>query len=783
VEKKMNVLMRNQGTMRNTVLFLVCAATIFFGLLIPAVGLSQSLDQQLVIDDAKIFQGRIGSVEAAAGKLASQGADIRVRTIATYGSAGNLDQYEAQLEKQSPSWIDQDGNRKNNLIVLLISVQERQTGLYYGSYWEGKIGSNWLTIQTDTMNPLFRSGDYAGGTIKGLEEISGLIQGTGQPQTGSQGGTGSSLWWIILLVIVVLVVGVLLFSNYRKNKAKWLAARQKAMLAKQGAASGINELNDAVQMLEIKVNVTAGKLVSGEAATLMDGLEKAKRLVDLSAQTYGELSHSAGDPENPKLGVSELEVIETEYQKILASLRQARESIKGVEDQVAAVQQAIDGFPGMVAEVNTGIEEALRKQEELQKAGFKTAYPADLVAKGRTILEQAKTLVAERQFLEGMKNVNLAADQIKLAFQAAEELPRKKQEAEAVIPALASRIEQVKELVNNSRDAFMRISQGYAEATWDSVRGNGTEAENRIDWALDAHNDALSAIGIEQQAYHQALELVYKGNSWLTEAESFMRSISELEASLKAERESAPNEIDAAQADVSKAWEYINRYDEDIRESLEEDLRSAEKKNNLAREELKKDKPDYFMVNKLAREANESADKILIQARDEHETADRLRAKAVSGRRDASAKVSIATEYVEDHHAVVNNEARSYLKKAVEALRQADSAADLNSQISLVSQAESAADQAYSLAQSDVANSWEGPRSTSDMPDLRIPEIILSTILFPPTGGSSRGNSPWGSRRGGSSSSGPTIRPGGGGSTSWGSGGGRARGGGGSTGW
>jgi len=768
--------------MRNIRYILICIMAIVVFESIPTIGLAQSSDQLPVIDGAGLFGDRLGDVEAAAGKLASQGVDVRVRTILTYGAAGNLDQYERQLEKQSPSWVDQDGFRKNNLIVLISSLQERQTGLYYGAYWEDILGDNWMRIQTDIMNPLFSKGDFAGGTIKGLEEIGRLIQGHGQSQTGSPGETESSLWPIALLVAVLLVIGALLFLNYRRNQARRLAVRQKAMLAKQGAASGINELDETIKMLEIKVDVTAGKVVADEAATLRDGLEKAKRFIDGSAQTYSELAHSAGDPENPKLGETQLGVIDTEYQKILGNLRQARESIQGVEEQIAEVQKAVDGFPGRIVEVNTGIEEALLKLDDLKRAGFASSYPADLLSKGRDTLEQAKALVAQKRYLEGTKRISLAAEQIKQAVQAAEELPLKKQQAEAAIPALAARIEQVKEVVNRSKGIFERLFQGYAETSWESVRGNGTEAENRISWALDTHDEARSASGMEQQKWHQALELVAKGDNWLTEAESLMKSIFELEASLTAEQQNAPNEINAAQADAAKAWEYINRYDEDIRESLEDDLRAAEKKNDLARTELGNEKPDYFKVNKLARESNEAADKILLQARDERETVERLRAKAVTSRREARAKVSLASEYLEDHAAVVKNEARNNLNHAMEALHQADAAADINSQISLATKAESAADQAYSLARRDVTSSQEEHQTTRDMPDMNLPDII-TTILLPTMGGSSGHNAPWGSRRSSGPGSGNMGRQGGGGSTSWGSRGGGSHGGGGSTGW
>jgi len=241
--------------------------------------------------------------------------------------------------------------------------------LYYGTYWEDNLDNNWMRIQTDIMNPLFRNGDYAGGTIRGLEEIQLVIRGGGQTQTGTQTTTAGSAGWIVpfgILVILGAVIGLFLFYSYRKNQARRLATRQKAMLAKQAAASGINELIETTQMLEIKVNVTADKIAPDEAVSLRDGLEKAKGFIDQSSQTYAELSHSAGDPENPKLEEAQLGVIEGEYQKILGNLRQAREAIQGVEERIAGVQQTIDDFPAKATEVDAAIAETLSKQDELK---------------------------------------------------------------------------------------------------------------------------------------------------------------------------------------------------------------------------------------------------------------------------------------------------------------------------------------------------------------------------------------------------------------------------------
>jgi hypothetical protein len=255
-----------------------------------------------------------------------------------------------------------------------------------------------------------------------------------------------------------------------------------------------------------------------------------------------------------------------------------------------------------------------------------------------------------------------------------------------------------------------------------------------------------------------------------------------LEENLIKARRDAPSEIDAAQADISRAWDYINRYDEDIRESLEDDLRAAEGKNNQAREELGRGKPDYFAVCKSARDANEAADRILIEARSEHEAAERLRSKAASSWRDASASVSIARKYIEDHHNVVKAEARTYLGTAEDAIRQLEAVSDANTRVSLANQAESAANQAYALARQDVDNSWQRPIPRDGTAGHGVPNVIIVPRVPSPSPRTSGGSSPWGSRRSsGQMPSGGMRR--GGGSSGWSSRGGGGGRGGGSRGW
>lgn len=769
---------------KKPVIVIILLAVLGLMSLRPAIGAAQGNDTIPVIDAANLFEDRIQEVEVAADKLKATGADVRVRTIVTYGNTGSLDNYELLLEKTSPSWTGQDGNIKSNLIVFIVSLQERETGLYFGSDWKSVLDGRWESIVSDIVNQRFSEGDFAGGTVKGLEEIQHLIRQSQEIPEGNQ-STTKTQWWIVpvtVLAVIGLIVGLILFVYLRNTRAKVAAARQRAILAKQGAAAGINELLETVKMLEIKVNVTAAKITTAEGEPLQQGVIKAKNLVDRSSETYSNLAHSAGDPENPKLREAELGAIEAEYKKILDDLSTSRDAVKGVETEVTAVQEAVDSFSGEAEKIDAEIVKIVSKQDDLVKAGYRTNTLSEKIKSVRDTLVQARTMVTEKRILEGRKNLFLAKEQLDNAAREAEEIPKRKKATEKAMAQLASRIEQVKITIENGIDNFERVAVNYAETAWEPIRGNGTEAENRATWAVEALADARELAGPGVQEWQKAAELVESGNKWLNEAGSLIDSISILEANLVRAKQDIPGEISAAQTDISKAWEYIARYDDDIRESLEDELRAAENNNNLAKEESNKSRPDYLAACKLAREAHEAADRILLQARNEHEAAERLRSQVISTARDAAVRVSIAKKYIEDHHEVVQTGARNSLKNAEEALQQANAVVEVNTKISLATRAESLAKEAYSLAQSDVNNSWQKPSQTIGSSGPGIPPIIIPNLPKPTTGHSSGGSGSWGTPRPNRPGSSGTVRPGGG-SSSWRPSSGAGRRGGGARGW
>lgn len=749
---------------------------------------AQGSCDDIVVDEAGVFGAGIDQVATEAQKLVNLGADVRVRSVKTFGSAGNLDNYVDQIQKECNSWQATDGGYKNNLVVLIVAVDDRKTGLYYGSQWKRTLEPNWIRIQADKMNPRFRDGDFAGGFAAGLQEIQRLIDleihppspvpqqqqpqvvvvvPTTQPREVSPPLDLSGLWRVLGWVVAIIVLAVVGYFGYQfttaylTRQAKRRAAQQKARLAKQATASRIAEWSEKFKGVELQISVTAVQVAEEEIKPLRNALVKAQRLYDKATMRHADLESSAGDPNRPGLTEDEYHNIEGAYNKALVELQEAEGLLNDVDRQAETLGKLVTDAPKAVAVARTAIGQGKSRVAAVSQRGFKTQDEVTLT-RAKTVLNKAESSLKEKRFQAAQKAAEEAQKLANDAVTSAEDLPKQKTAAEQGIAALAQRIEAVKAKIIAGRETFEEFAAAYAQSCWLPIRGNGTEAENRINWSLRVLETARELASMEKQEWQKAQDQMAEANKWLDEAESFMRSVAALKNNLEAAKRGAPDEIQAAQADIEKATTYIKKYDPDIRESLETDLANVQKGLDDAKAELAKSKPDYLKVVKLAKQANASADQILAEARSEHEAAERLRQRAASALRDAKAAVSRAKEYIEDHPSDVKRTAKNYLGEAQETLRSAERTASLENRIQYAEKAEAAADKAYSRAESDVEEAEEERRPSY-------------TYV---------GYSGWGSSSsqpaGGGGSVGFGSSSGGGGSTGWGGSGG---GGGGSTGW
>ena len=223
----------------------------------------------------------------------------------------------------------------------------------------------------------------------------------------------------------------------------------------------------------------------------------------------------------------------------------------------------------------------------------------------------------------------------------------------------------------------------------------------------------------------------------------------------------AQSEVDAAETDITRAKEYINEHDKDVADSLWSDVCVVgENLLRLVKTELAKEKPNYIMIVKVAKEANGTADTILESAKTEYETAEKLRRDIKSTRIEAMASISKAKEYIDDHGNDVSRTAKEHLERAHAALANASGENELQSKAQLqdLKTADSEADKEYDRAKKDFSNAEdERDRERRRATDLAISSARRRNSSYSSSsswGSSSRSSSSMGGGFGGGSEAG-----------------------------
>ncbi|MEY4744579.1 MAG: hypothetical protein RL272_524 [Candidatus Parcubacteria bacterium] len=789
--------------------YLAVLATVISTVAIPLSARAQDCDTMVVDATGRLGASGVATVEAAGNRLVNAGADVRVRVIPDSRTYGNLDQYMATMQGQCASWRAADGGRKNNLLVVLLSM-DRQSGVFFGEQYRPALDGRTAGIRTNSMNPRFRDGDFAGGLSAGLDASGRLIAASAAPPVQTAPGPVSppvvvheqptdlsGLWTVMgwglgLVALGLLAYGIMLFA---RSRAKRRAAQQKAQAKRGACANRISELDQPLSLLGARISKAAKSVSEEDIKPLRDELEGIKAIADRTTGQFADLQGAANNPDRNGLSEAEYDGMTAEFQQVLDGLDSVSSKRDALEKKLQGLQAQIDAAQPAIDALDAEIKIAAAAIAQIQEQGFKTDAEEAVLAEAMKSLEDATAAFGAKRFGAVKTACAKGSAKAKEASVQANALPKRKADIEAAVLSLKKRLPDVQAAIQSGRGVFEEVSSGYAEGCWSSIRGNGTEAVKRLEAATRGSVEAAVAGAMDRQEWQKAEAVIVQANAWLDEAESFMRSISSLKAALERAKQDAQPEIDAAQADIDKAKAYERQYDADIRDTYKAEIARDQELLDQAKAELARQKPDYIRAVKLAKEANATADKILAECQGEHEAAERQRRLAVSEVRDADAAISRAKEYVEDHSSDVGSGAEEKLKAARATLKRAKETGDLASRISLAQQAHKEADAAYKKAKSDVSDAEDEREraraaarraaSSSSSSDAFAGGLIGGIIGSSISSGSSSGSSGggfggWGSSSGGGDSGGWGGSSGGGDSGSFGSSGG---GGGDSGGW
>jgi len=699
-------------------------------LLIFATGVCSASDCDLVVlDEVNVLD--VSKVETAAKQLENLGAVVRVRMYKSMNGAPSMDHFEERIEKSCPSWQSADGGTKNNLVVLIVAMDDRESGIYAGSEWERALGNSWNIVRTETMNPRLKDGDPTAAFVNSLREISKLIMNQRNTRTQLPGSAPSTvvveeptdftgLWtvlgWALVagVLILMLVYGIRLHQRRKKEEELRRTAQQRASDFKGQCSTIVLLFSESLPILHASVKDLVPKISRNSSEGFGTKLSKLERDISSAKTGYVVLADSVqNDPNDPSYTFTQYDLITSHYQGALIALKRAEDGLKELEAEVTKTRELLKSVPLTIAKAEEKITAASVAIEEVRDKGWKVGGVEAILSQARSSFDAAKAKLGEKDFSIAASHAQEAFTHAENAATRASAIPARFAELVSKVEPLKARIVKVRESVVNGSRLFSEISSGYAESSWTTIVGNGTEADNRLEWCSEAVSNTEAALSMEVQDLEAAEDLLSDSNSWLDEAESFMRSIVALKQHLEEAKKNAPLEIKAAEDDIAKARAYIQAHDDDIREELETDLAEASRVLGEARQELAKDLPDYLAVVKLAIQANNSADSILAGARSEHEEAERLRVKASTTLREAERSISAAKEYIEDHSSDVDMNVSSLLKDAKAALKSAKESTSVNDIISFAETADKKADKALAEAKEDVDDACSRRRRSS----------------------------------------------------------------------
>jgi hypothetical protein len=382
-------------------------------------------------------------------------------------------------------------------------------------------------------------------------------------------------------------------------------------------------------------------------------------------------------------------------------------------------------------------------------AGFAAALEqsrADLL-RGFTLQQQLDDDEAEneptrRAMLGDILSACRAADERLDAQVAAFDAMR---DLEATAPeyltGLAARLDAVTARVPQVEAALVALRTRYAGAALAGVAGNHDQARQLLGVAateLAAARDLLGkAVATPGEPHAGRGAVVVAGRAAedaITQAETLLDGVGRLEGELAA----AGDRIAAARAETEQDLAEARTLPAaDALAGLVARAEAALASAALAQHATQ---PDPLTALRLIDEADSALDRGLAQVRDAAARAKRAMAALQQTLLTARSAVSAADDFISTRRGAVGSAARTRLAQAQHHLAAAQSGADPTAAIGEAQAADSMAQQALQLAQSDVAN-WSGPSGGRGGPSLGVElgSLVLGGIL---AGGLSGGGGP-----------------------------------------
>ena len=575
----------------------------------PIVDTTDELDIEIIRDFAQPLEDR--------------GATVVVRSF-DFTDSGDLDATIEALVDQC--FADGPGNKRANLILVAMSVNDRSTNITYGDDWT-EIKASLADIQADDMNPNFAAGDITAGFSAGLAEIEavindvngpaepGLVPTPSDPEDSGLGlaaGAG-------LAAAATAGGGTLLVRRRRKlsRSRQDLEDRVAEPRVKVGAVrERAQRLNTQAEIWEHTVlGLTLDRLRERRAQARAATAETERSAALLVGATPGGI----GSANNAQLA---------EGHKRLVELNEALDRAKAALDR-------FDGFGDLVERLRV----SLPAKQSLMATEFAEAEAlgAQRLAEGWQVGAESERLVQARSISESHDFSPLQLDLLAISdsLEAVEaELFAGRHVLQTFPDRLAALGEWASQLaeseaaersrISSAESEFARASAVHASESWRWARELPDKALGHLDKSVAFRETALGA-PLESQDYEAVGLGLEQAGLELVAADAALDEVDTLMVNLETARDQAPGVLGQAREELEELIQFVDINDDDLPRRFDIAPREMELALEQLGQELRRGRPNHLMVAQTGLRVAHQIDALFIEAQDEHQRVVALR--------------------------------------------------------------------------------------------------------------------------------------------------------------
>lgn len=464
---------------------LVAAVGVFHA---PEAGAQASCDA-IVHDATGALRGDESRIAASAERLIERHrAVVRVRVTGEL-PGGEPEVYLADQVRSCASWSDGSGGRAARLVAVIVSPQDRATGLYYGGAFSA-LDTEERTIQLQVMNPSFAEGDFAGGIAAGLEAAADVLErpttssGTRTPspsRTAATSDTGALIGFVFIVALALVAVAVYFAVRVLRRRRARHALAVELTDRRSTLGETVYQSSDLLDGLSNEILVAATHPRDLEELNgLHAELERLHHDLSVQVAEIEVPSPAAATDENLTAARDVITEAELSAAKFEAQLNAARATIEELQeftytftDRLRAATEAADGAEAAIAAAAAEGFGVTRHQASLDEAR------AQLAAVDSHAAEDCRT--GARDALAA------AADATRHAADAGE-LPARHAAATAQHDANTAELRAVTSRAATATSTLDELGRRWAGSAVSKYRASLEEANRHLTDARDAHD-------------------------------------------------------------------------------------------------------------------------------------------------------------------------------------------------------------------------------------------------------------------------------------------------------